>query len=117
MLYSRPLPLNIPLAGSPRDACAQTLAVFVPTVPSSSGDLSEASDERDLDWDDYNYQWEPAAGGWRQAENPSVAPLAGISDFNTEELEALLHDLLTQDDADQAAVMTMAEVVEVSNML
>ena len=32
--------------------------------------------------------------------------LAGIPDFNTEELEALLHDLLTQDDANQAAVMT-----------
>ena len=44
-----PLPLNVPLAGSPRDACAQNPAVF---VPSSSGEYSEAPDERDLDWED-----------------------------------------------------------------
>ena len=52
MLYSRPLPLNVPLADSPRDACAQNPAVF---IQPSSGDPSEATDERDLDWDDYNY--------------------------------------------------------------
>ena len=80
MLYSRPLPLNVPLAGSPRDACAQTPIVF---VPSSSGDPSEAPDEWDLDWEDYSYQQEPAAGGGRQAENPLAALLAGIPDFNT----------------------------------
>ena len=44
------------------------------------------------------------------------ALLAGIPDFNTEDLEALLSDLPTQDDANQAAVMTIAEAVEVSNM-
>ena len=38
-------------------------------------------------------------------------------DFNTEELEALLRDLPTLDDANQAAVMIMAEAEEVSNML
>ena len=97
----------------PRDACAQTPAVF---VPFSSGDPSEAPDERDLDWEDYNYQLEPAAGGGRQAKNPLAAPLAGIPDFKTEELEDLLHDLPTPDDANQAAVMTMAEAVEVSYM-
>ena len=43
--------------------------------------------------------------------------LAGIPDFSTKELEALLRDLPTPDDANQAAVMTMEEAVEVSNML
>ena len=114
MLYSRPLPLHVPLAGSPRDDSAQTPAVF---VPSSSGDPSEAPDERDLDWEDYNYQQEPAGGGGRQAENPFAALLPGIPDLNTDELEALLQDMPTPDDANQAAVMTMAEAVEVSYML
>ena len=40
--------------------------------------------------------------------------LAGIPNFNTEELEALLRDMPTPDDANQAAGMTMAETVEVS---
>ena len=97
----------------PRDACAQTPAVLVP----SSGDPSEAPYETDLDWEDHNYQLEPAAGGGRQAENPLAFLLAGIPDFNTEELRALLHDLPTQDYANQAAVMTMAEAVEVRDML
>ena len=101
MQYSRPLLLNVHLAGLSRDACAQTLAVF---VPSTSRDPSEAPDERDLDWEDYNYQLEPAAGGGRQGDYPLAALLAGIPDFNTEELEALLHDLPTLDDANQAAV-------------
>ena len=114
MLYSRPLPLHVPLAGSPRDDSAQTPAVF---VPSSSGDPSEAPDERNLGWEDYNYPLVPAAGGGRQAENPLVALLAWIPEFNTKELEALLHNQPTQDDANQAAVMTMAEAVEVSYML
>ena len=34
-----------------------------------------------------------------------------------EELEALLHELPTLDDANQAVVMTMAEAVEVSDMV
>ena len=42
---------------------------------------------------------------------------SGIPDFNTEELEALLSDLPTLDDANKAAVMTMAEAVEMSDML
>ena len=50
-----------------------------------------------------------------QAENPLAALLAGIP-FNTEELEAFLRDLATPDDANQAAVMTMAEAVEVSDI-
>ena len=59
-----------------------------------------------MDWEDYNYEREPSAGGLRQAENPLAALLAGIPDFNTEELEALLRDLPTQDDANQAAGIT-----------
>ena len=113
MLYSRHLPLNAPLPGSPSDARAQIQAV---SEPSSSGDPSESPDERDLNWD-YNYQLDAAKGGGRQAENPLVALLAGIPDFNTEEFEDLLRDLPTPDDANQAAVMTMVEVVEVSNIL
>ena len=70
-----------------------------------------------MDWEDNTYEREPAAGGGSQAENPLADPRAGIPDFNTEELEALLRDLPTQDDANQAAGMTMAEAVEVSYML
>ena len=43
--------------------------------------------------------------------------MAKIPDFNTDELEALLRDLPTLDDANQAAVMTIAEAVEVSDMV
>ena len=64
-----------------------------------------------MDWEDHTYEREPAAGGGRQAENPLVALPGGIPDFNTEELEALLCDLPTPDDANQAAVMTMGEEV------
>ena len=59
-----------------------------------------------MDWEDYNYEREPAAGGGSQAENSLAAQLAGIPDINTEELEALLRDLPTLDDANQAAGMT-----------
>ena len=54
-----------------------------------------------MDWEDYNY---PAAGGGQQGdfENPLAALLAGIPDFSTEELEALLRDL-------PVPRMTMAE--------
>ena len=56
--------------------------------------------------EDYKYQGEPAAGAsggpGRQAvpdsENPLTALLAGIPDFSTEDLEALLRDLPTTDD-------------------
>ena len=80
-------------------------------VPFSSSDTSKAPDERDLDWEDYIYQLELALGGGRQAENP-LAPLTGIPDFNTKELEALLHYMPTQDDANQAAVMTIVVAAE-----
>ena len=53
-----------------------------------------------------DYEREPAAGGGSQAENSLAAQLAGIPDINTEELEALLRDLPTLDDANQAAGMT-----------
>ena len=74
-----------------------------------------------MDWEDYNLNYsderEPASGGGRQAENPLAALMAGILDFNTEELEALLCNLPTQHEANQAAGMTMVEAVEVSDML
>ena len=80
-----------------------------------------------MDWEDsdYNYQGEPGAGAgggpWRQAvpdsEDPLAALLAGIPDFSTEDLEALLRDLPTPDDDKQPAGMTMEEAVEVSDML
>ena len=103
------------MAGSPRDARAQTQAS---SVPSSSRAPSQAPEGRD-DWEDYSYEREPADGGGRQAENPLAALMAGIPDFNlnTEKLEALLRDLPTPDDGNQAAVVTMAGAVEVSNML
>ena len=46
-----------------------------------------------------------------------AALLAGIPDFNTEELEALLSDLPVPDDTSQPAGMTMAEAVEVSDTM
>ena len=46
-----------------------------------------------------------------------AALLAGIPDFNTEELEALLRDLPVLGDTRQLAGMTMAEAVEVSDTL
>ena len=74
-----------------------------------------------MDWEDYNYQQDPAAGGGQQGdlENPLAALLAGIPDFSTEELEAWLRDLPVPDDtlARQPAGMIMAEAVEVSDTL
>ena len=72
-----------------------------------------------MDWEHYNHQQDPAAGGGQQGdlENPLAALLAGIPDFNTEELEALLCDLPVPDDTSQPAGMTMAEAVEMSDML
>ena len=45
--------------------------------------------------------------------------MAGIPDFNTEELEALLRVLRTlyDSDANQATVMTMEEAIEVGKHL
>ena len=43
--------------------------------------------------------------------------MAGIPDFNTEELEALLRNLPVPDDTRQPAGMTMQEAVEVSDTL
>ena len=76
-----------------------------------------------MDWGDYNYQQDPAAGGGQQVdlENPLAALLAGIRtripDFNTEELEALLRNLPVPHDTRQPVGMTMAEAVKVSDML
>ena len=80
------------MAGRPRDVRAQTPTASQ-AAPSSPHAPSQAPEERDVDWENYNYQREPAADGGGQAENPSAAPLAGIHDFNTEELEAMLRDL------------------------
>ena len=119
MLYSTiptPAGLAVYLAGHPRETRPDTPAS---SVPSSSRAPSHPLEGRDLDWEDYNYQQDPAAGGGQRGdlENPLAALLAGIPDFNTEELEALLRDLPVPDDTSQPAGMTMAEAVEVSDTL
>ena len=72
-----------------------------------------------MDWEEYNYQPDLAAGGGQHGdlENPLAALLAGIPVFNTEELEALLRDLPVSVDTRQPAGMTMVEAVEVSDTL
>ena len=119
MLYitiPTPAGLAVYLAGCPTETRPDTLAL---SVPSSSRAPSQPPEGRDLDWEDYNYQQDPAAGGGQQGdlENPLAALLAGIPDFNTEELEALLRHLPVPDDTRQPAGMTMAEAVEVSDTL
>ena len=115
MLYSTiptPASLAVYLAGSPMETHPDTPAS---SVPSSSRAHSQPLEGRDLDWEDYNYQQDPAAGGGQQgdSENPLAALLAGIRtripDFNTKELEALLRDLPVPHDTRQPAGMTMAE--------
>ena len=114
MLYSTiptPASLTVYLAGSPSET-HPLLRLFQPLLVTISC-TSQTPERRDLDWEDYNYQQDPAAGGGQQSdlENPlEKALLAGIPDFNTEELEALLRDL-------PVPRMTMAEAVEVSDML
>ena len=119
MLYSTiptPASLAAHLAGSPTETRPDTPAS---SVPSSSRAPSQPPEGRDLDWEDYNYQQDPAAGGGQHGdlENPLAALLAGIPDFNTEELEALLRDLPVPDNTRQPAGMTLLEAVEVSDML
>ena len=119
MLYSTiptPAGLAVYLAGHPKETRPDTPAS---SVPSSSRAPSQPPEGRDLDWEDYNNQQDPAAGGGQQGnlENPLAALLAGIPDFNTEELEALLRDLPVPDDTSQPVGMTMAEAVEVSDIL
>ena len=84
------------------------------SVPSSSRAPSQPPDGRDLDWKDYKYQQDPAAGGGQQGdlENSLAALLAEIPDFNTAELEALLPNLPVPDDTRQPVGMTMAEAME-----
>ena len=119
MLYSTistPAGLAVYLAGRPTETRPDTPAS---SVPSSSRAPSQPPEERDLDWEDYNYQQDPAAGGGQQGylENPLAALLARIPDFNTEELEPLLRDLPVPDGTSQPAGMTMEEAVEVSDTL
>ena len=108
MLYSTiptPSSLAVYLAGRPTETRPDTPA----SVPSSSRAPSQPPEGRDLDWEDYNYQQDPAAGRGQQGdlENPLAALLAGIPDFNTEELEALLRHLPVPDDTRQPAGMTI----------
>ena len=120
MLYRTiptPAGLAVNLAGRPTETRPDTPAS---SVPSSSRAPSQPPEGRDLDWEDYTYQQDPAAGGGGQQsdlENPFADLLAGIPDFNTKELEALLRDLPVPDDTGQPAGMTMAEVVEVNDTL
>ena len=117
MLYitiPTPAGLAVYLAGHHAETSPDTPAS---SVPSSSRAPPQPPEGRDLDWEDCNYQQDPAAGGDQQSnlENPLAALLAGIPDFNTEELEALLRrDLPVPDDTSQPAGMTMAKAVEVS---
>ena len=95
MLYSTiptPAGLAVYLAGCLTETRPDTPAL---SVPSSSRTPAQPPEGRDLDWEDYNYQQDPAAGRGQQGdlENPLAALLAGIPDFNTAELEALLRDL------------------------
>ena len=119
MLYitiPTPAGLAVYLAGRPPETRPDTPSS---SVPSSSRAPSQPPEGRDLDWEDYNYQQDPAAGGGQQGdlENPLAALLAEIPDFNTEELEALLRHLPVPDDTRQPAGMSMAEAVEVSDTL
>ena len=111
-----PAGLAVYLAGSPTETRPDIPAS---SVPSSSRAPSQPPKGRDLDCEDYNYQQDPASGGGQQGDlkNPLAALLAGIPDFNTEELEALLLNLPVPDDTSQPAGMTMAEAVEVSDTL
>ena len=114
MLYSTiptPAGLAVYLAGSPTETSPDTPASSASSVPSSSRAPSQPPKGRDLDWEDYNYQQDPASGVGQQGdlENPLAALLAGIPDFNTEEVEALLRDLPVPDDTRQPAGMSMAE--------
>ena len=82
MLYSTiptPASLAVYLAGSPTETRPDTPAS---SVPSSSRAPSQPPEGRDLDWEDYNYQQDPAAGGGQQGdlENTLAALLAGIPD-------------------------------------
>ena len=117
MLYSTiptPASLAVYLAGSPTETRPDTPAS---SVPSSSRAPSQPPEGRDLDWEDYNYRQDTAAGGGQQGdlENPGIR--TRILDFNTEELEALLRDLPIPDDTRQPAGMTMEEAVKVSDTL
>ena len=66
-----------------------------------------------MDWEDYNYRQDPAAGGGQEGylENPLAALLAGLL-TSIRKLEALLRDLPIPDYARQPAGKTMAEAVE-----
>ena len=119
MLYSTihtPAGLAVYLAGRPTESHPDTPAL---SVPSSSFAPSQPPKGGDLDWEDYKYLPDPAAGGGQPGdlENPLAALLAGIPDFKTEELEAfkLLHYLPVPDDTWQPAGMMMTEAVEVSD--
>ena len=90
MLHSTiptPAGLAVYLAGRPTETRPDTPAS---SVQSSSRAPSQPPKGRDLDWEDYNYQQDPAAGGGQQGdlENPLAALLAGIPDFSTEDFAA-----------------------------
>ena len=110
------LRLALYLAGSPTETRPDTPAS---SVPSSSRAPAQPPEGRDLDWEDYNYRPDAAAGGGQQGdlENSLAALLVGIPDFNTEDLEALLRDLPVPDETRQPAGMTMAKAVAVSDTI
>ena len=80
MLYCTiptPAGLAVYLAGRPMETRPDTPAS---SVPSSSRAPSQPPEGRDLDWEDYNYQQDPAAAGGQQGdfENPLAALLEGF---------------------------------------
>ena len=75
MMIPSPAGLAVYLAGRPTETRPDTPAS---SVPSSSRAPSQPPEGWDLDWEDYNYQQDPAAGGGQQGdlENPLAALLA-----------------------------------------
>ena len=93
------------MAGRLTETRPDTQASSVPSSESSRAP-SQPPEERDLDWEDYNYLQDLAAGGGQQGDlenllNLLAALLAGIPDLNTAELETLLRDLPVPDDTSQ----------------
>ena len=83
-------------------------------VPSSAP--SEQQDERDFDWEDYNYEGDHDdrgdGDGGRAAEDPISRLFEMIPEFSAEELETLLHDMPIPDECEVPG-LTVGEAIEV----
>ena len=101
-------------------------AVRIPTlIPqlllySSFRAPSQAPEERDWDWEDYNHEGEPAAACWGRWEQcwESLGCSTGLDPWIQHWRDGgFAEDLPTQDHASRTAGMTVAEAVEVSYIL